>query len=143
MGYPSSAPEVEVSQILANAVATTGCVLGTNLFRGPMLMPSATVPRACTFVFPPVVPGPRPAPYLGIGQDDREFIVQVLHRGSSDGYEVGAGISRAIWTALHRASPLSSGYYAIYVREPDPLYIGLDNLEQPRWVMNIRLWYKG
>lgn len=143
MSNPTTGPEVIVADVLVAAGVATK---GTNLFHGPEVPRGQGVPDKAIFAV--CTGGPPPEPYLG-GEDWREFSVQVLTRGEAGGFSAGLTLARSAWLALHRgtltAGQIALGYIArgSLVRESDPVYIGRDDLERPRWVSNARLWFKG
>lgn len=140
MSNPAVEPEIEVANRIAAALPVDA-VIGTSLFYGPPRPPLGNIPHKSTWCF--ASGGPQAQPYLGASADFREFWVQVTHRSNVDDYSGGLSISRAIWSALQRATPVGSGYIAIYVKEAYPTYLGLDDVEHHSWSLNVRLWYKG
>lgn len=143
MPNPAIIPETEIAnRLVAGGLSLT---LATNLFVCPLMPPSDLIPRECTFAFASQ-PGPPPKMYFGVSptrEDFREFWVQVVHRASPDAWTTGLAKSRAIFAALHRVTPSGTGYFSIHCRDADPVFMGLDNLECPRWTINAVLWYKG
>jgi hypothetical protein len=143
MANPTTAPEVVIATMLQTAAVGT---LGTSIFYGPESPKGTGIPHLCNFVV--CYGGPPPVPYLG-GEDFREFSVQVLTRGNPAAFSAGLSRARSTWVALQRgtipAGQITEGYVArgALVRESDPVYLGKDDQERPRWVSNVRLWFKG
>ena len=87
--------------------------------------------------------GPPPEPYLGNGEDFREFVIQVTTRGDVNGWDAGLATAQDIWVNLHRGTLVAADYFGILMREPAPVPLPNDDLDHPRWVNNVRLWYSG
>jgi len=140
MANPVPRADLEVANQLNAQIVSLA--LGTNLFHSPVKPPGTGVPIACVFCVMPFG-GLGPLPYLGKNEDFLEQHVQVFVRGARDDFSGSNALAREIWSALHRATPIAAGYITILVRESQPTYIGLDNTESPRWVLNTRLLYSG
>lgn len=147
---PTTAPEtVVVNTIVAAGITIDGAAaaLGTNVFDGAEVSADsgAGIPDAAFFCV--TYGGPTPKPYLGINKDYRQFMVQVVYRGLSNNFESGVATARLAYEALHAVALSNSlkteGYIFVFAKESDPVYLGLNDLEQPRWSFNLRLGYKG
>lgn len=143
MANPTTGPEVVIATMLATA--SVG-VVGTDIFYGPESPKGTGIPHLSTWV---VAYGGLAQPYFGGTQDYREFAVQVLTRGNPAAFAAGLARARATWAALQRGTipgaQVSEGYLSrgSLVREGDPVFLGRDDQERPRWVNNVRLLYKG
>jgi hypothetical protein len=141
MAEPATYPESVCGAIL-DADAGASLTLGTDLFEGPQRPPSSLIPHAVTFVI--ATGGPVNAPYMNDSQDHRVNTIQVLTRGSVGDYDGALAQARASRAALHRADLASyPGYFGIVVREPDPVFLGFDDTEHPRFTFNVQLSYSG
>lgn len=150
MPNPSTSPEtVIVNAIVAAGIQIDGeaAALGTNVFNGAEISADedAGIPDAAFFCV--TYGGPTPKPYLGVNQDYRQFMVQVVYRGLANNFGSGVATARQAHDALHAvtlSNPLKTeGYIFVFAKESDPIYLGLNDLEQPRWSFNLRLGYKG
>ena len=81
-------------------------------------------------------------PYLDGSQSDfSAATVQVLVRGDVGAYALTQTKARSALAAIQRA--VISGYVAVYVRESDPNFIGLDDTEHPIFTLNAEMQWKG
>jgi len=126
---------------LATHLAAQGIgTLGRDIFAGPMKPPSVQINKASIFVI--ASGGAPPVPYLDGSQSDFSAAsVQVLVRGDAGAYGLAQIRARAALTAIQRAS--LAGYVATYVRNSDPIFIGLDDTEHPLFSINCELQWKG
>jgi hypothetical protein len=142
MGAPSTLPERVVADRLVATV--TGLILGGsangNTFAGPEQPPSSLIPHSAVFC---VCYSGEATPYLGTGTDARSFAVQVLIRGNVEDYEGAATRAYLCWQTLQRFLPVVTGYIDCLCMQGGPVYIGKDDTEHPRFVVNVNLRYKG
>lgn len=145
MSNPTTGPEIVIATMLETASVGT---VGEDIFYGPEQPHHASVvPHLSSWVV--TYGGPAPMPYFKGEQDFREFAVQVLTRGNPGDFSGGLSRARATWLALQRGTipgaQVTEGYITrgSLVRESDPVFLGRDDLERPRWVTNVRLWFKG
>lgn len=139
MGIPATSPETVIATLIDTGTSLT---LGTDLFSGPPRPQDAVgIPRSAVFVFGLL--SFMPTPYLGVGEDFREFRVEIYIRQAQDQYTTGVALARTIWDAVQRKNVTSSGYVGVLMAEADPQYIGLDDQRNHRWRMAAKLLYKG
>jgi hypothetical protein len=123
---------------IATQLQTAGVgTVGTNIFRGGLRVPSATIPHACVFVLPQGGIGPEPL-VDGGARDYTRPNVQVLIRGNVGAYITTQTTAESVITALHKST--ISGYFQVLARTPQPLYLGLDDTEHPMFSVNVQLF---
>ena len=140
MAVPSTSPEEVIIQLIDSALSLTA---GTNLFAGPLRPQDAVgIPRDAVFCFSLL--SFMPTPYLGVGQDFREFRVEIVVRRGQDRYTEGVLLARQVWDAVQRADVSAfTGYVGTLMAEADPQYLGLDDQRNHRWRMACKLMFKG
>ena len=126
---------------LATHLQTIGLgTLASDIFAGPTRPPSASISKASIFCIS--TGGLPPLPYLDGSQSDfSAATVQVLVRGEVGAYALTQTKARSALAAIQRA--VISGYVAVYVRESDPNFIGLDDTEHPIFTLNAEMQWKG
>lgn len=67
--------------------------------------------------------------------------VSVIVRGTAQDYAGGLALAEAVHQRLHRGAV--SGYLWVACMNSAPLYMGLDDQEQPSWNMLVNLAKKG
>lgn len=121
------------------AMATAGLgTVGTDIYYGGELPYSATVPAICKFVL--LRGGPPPIPLIS-QNDIYTFDIQVIVRGErvlkNGAWTAAQTAARAVISNMHRAS--ISGYFSCVAINSEPIDIGLDDQEMPRFSCNFRL----
>lgn len=111
--------------------------VGTNIFRGGLRIPSATIPHAAIFVLPTGGGGPDPLINAGATDYSRPT-VQLLVRGNVGTYITTQTTAQSALTALHKST--ISGFFQVLARTPEPLYLGLDDTEHPMFSVNVELF---
>lgn len=110
----------------------------TNLFAGPMRGQDSTPAPA---VFCLNTGGPSGSELLGGHRASLQRpTVQVMLRGPAGDIEAGEAIGRALLEWLHLRD--LSGYVGLYVREPQPAFLGEDGDQHGLWVLNVECLYK-
>ena len=124
---------------IASRLQTAGVgTVGTNIFRGGMRPVSNLIPHAAIFVLP--TGGGGPTPFLDAGATDfSRPTVQILIRGNVGAYIATLNTAKSCITAVHKST--ISGYFQVLARNPDPLYLGLDDTEHPMFSVNVELFY--
>ena len=142
MPTPSTRPEVVISDKIHAAVSSL--VVGTNMFLGPpkpWKIPTTAIPRNAVFVYSML--SFRPEQYIGTGEAFRDFRIYIFVRQAQDQFATGQALTRDIWVALNQANVTSSGYVGCLMAESDAQYLGMDDVDDHRWVLTARLLYKG
>lgn len=136
-------PARDVASYLSGAGLGLSLAGGT-LFYAPEMPANPTVtgvPVIATFVAQ--YGGAPPMPYLGTGVNQWEYRVQIVTRTSMENYPTGLALARSINAAVHLATITdqanSAAYLSCYALQSDPIYIGPNEMEQPRWAINVRL----
>ena len=126
---------------LANHLAAQGLgTVATDIFAGPMKPPSSQIAKASIFCIS--TGGLPPVPYLDASTSDFNVAtVQVLVRGDVGAYSTAQTKAMNARDAIQRA--VIAGYVAVYVRESNPNFIGLDDTEHPMFTLNAELQWKG
>lgn len=138
MSFPATPPaEVVANLLVAGGLSLT---LGTNLFLGPERPPNAGIPHVATFV---QVYGGVVQPLMGVSSDYQVSRIQVLHRGAVDAYKAAQDFARSMMPVLHRVDPSESGYFDCTVLQPEPLFLGRDDTEHPRFIINVQTRFLG
>lgn len=139
MPNPSTIPKDVVTAILNG---TGGLTSGTNLFSIPPRPANDVFPRNCVFVFSNF--SFLPHTYLGVNKDYRQFLVNVVIRQGIDQFATGYALGLTLWAKLQRASLSGyTGYVSCTLRESEPIYQGVDDTDNHRWVMTCNLEYVG
>lgn len=109
--------------------------VGANVYLGGVRVPNPpTMPHAAIFVRE--VGGPPPSPYMdGTSTDYRVVRVQCHIRGAPNDYAATKTVADAVYSAMQKA-PIS-GYTRVVVETSSPIYIGLDELECPEFIVNV------
>ena len=123
---------------IATTLQTAGVgTVGTNIFRGGMRPVSNVIPHACIFVLPSG--GEGPLPLIDAGSEDYTApTVQILIRGNVGTFIATQTTAVACITAVHKST--ISGYFQVLARNPEPLYLGLDDTEHPMFSVNVQLF---
>ena len=126
---------------IANHLQTAGLgTVATDIFAGPMKPPSAQISQSCIFCIS--TGGLPPSPYLDASTSDYNVAtVQVLVRGDVGAYATAQTKANTARAAIQRATV--AGYVAVYVRESNPNFIGLDDTEHPMFTLNAEMQWKG
>lgn len=112
--------------------------VGTNMFRGGMRPPSGVIPNAAVFVRP--TGGVGPLPLLDGGASDYlRSTVQIMVRGDVGSYITTYNKAQSCLDAVQKCT--IGGYFQILARNPQPLYLGLDETEHPLFSVNVELYY--
>lgn len=136
MAYPD-ATAVDVL-----AAAGIGLTEGSNLFAGPVRPPieggRGSVPSECVFCL--ATGGPEPFRFIASTNNAMilHSVVQVTIRSDRNNFESGQTLARNVWDSLETDD--WSGYIEAKARESEPLYIGIDDIEHHRWVVNVETW---
>jgi len=139
MGAPATLPEQVVAALLATALSMT---VGVDLFSGPEQIGNDTgIPPAS--VFCATYGGAPPIPFIGTSTDVRTIAVQATIRGATGDYEAARARAWTAWQALQRVTAPASGYIDILCQQSAPLYIGQNEVGQPRFTINVYLRYEG
>ena len=131
----ASAPDYSVATALQTAGLGT---VGTNIFVGGKLPPSALVPNACIFCL--AIGGPQPMKYMGSSDSFYEKDVQIIIRGDRNAINAARTKARAVMTEMQESG--IGGYTGNFCLESEPNYLGLDDQEMPVFTINVRLWVK-
>jgi hypothetical protein len=134
-------PELVVAGILE---ADTNLALGVDLFSGPPKpWKGSAIPRSAVFVYSML--SFRPVQYLGSARHAlRDIRIMTYIRQQQDQFALGQALGREIWDALNQADVTAyTGYVACQIAEADAQYLGLDDVDDHRWVLNVRLLHKG
>ena len=124
---------------IASALQTAGVgTVGTNIFRGGIRPVSGLIPHAAIFVLPTGGSGPDPLINAGATDYSRPT-VQMIIRGNVGAYITTLTTAKSCITAVHKAT--IAGYFQVLARNPDPLYLGLDDTEHPMFSVNVELFY--
>lgn len=126
---------------IATKLQTEGVgTVGTDIFRGGQRPPSNVIPHAAIFVIP--TGGTGPLPFLDNASTNYYIpTVQLIVRGNVGTYITTLGTATSCITNLHQST--ISGYFSILVRNPEPLYLGLDENDHPLFSVNVELQYTG
>lgn len=130
----SLTPDADVAAVVA-AILGSGWAVGTNVFTGPVRPVAAGVPYSAIFCL--ATGGPPPEPFLGVDKDRYLFSVQVAVRGGRDSFGATRARARALRNGLHRRDV--TGYYAVRVRDAEPIFLGLDASGSPDFRLNVQL----
>lgn len=130
-----SLPNAQLDVATRLAAAGLGTV-GVNIFAVAELPQSSTIPAKAIFV--QVYGGREPDDYLGQAPSGLRYpLVQVCVRAAPFDVETAQSASRAAWDALHRCT--MSGYLSCRCLQSAPTYLGLNDLQQPRFSINLEL----
>jgi len=124
---------------IATRLQTAGVgTVGTDVFRGGMRPPSTVIPHAAIFVRP--TGGIGPQPFLDAGSSDfLRSVVQIMVRGDVGSYVTTYNKAQSCLDAVQKCT--ISGYFQILARNPQPLYLGLDDTEHPLFSINVECYY--
>lgn len=133
--------EFDIATKLVSASLGT---IGTSLFHCPELAPDTVIPTQAIFVAS--YSSPAPQPYFASSNNKNFYrkMVQVVVRANPGDYENGITRARAVITALHLAtvtdSVNSGSYMKVAVLQSEPNFLGQNDMECPRWTINVELW---
>jgi len=108
---------------------------GANFFTHPIIEPNDFIPEKSAFIFAPTG-GSRPA----ISFDNTEIrypVFQIIVRGNVNQYLEGEEFSNDIYNALEKAE--ISNFIDVRCQQSGPVWIGYDEGNRPRWVINVEL----
>jgi len=125
-------PEVDIASALATALTL---VVGTDIKYGPPRAPLSTGNAATIWVTPYGGSEPDPLLNASVSGSIWHSKIQVLVRSGADDYTDGITQARAVRDALHCKQ--SSGYIAWRALSSEPLYLGIDEVQEHRWAVNI------
>lgn len=139
MGAPATLPEQVVATLLAAALSLT---VGSTIFSGPEQIGVDTgIPAAA--VFCATYGGTPPIPFLGTATDVRSIAVQATIRGETGDHDGARARAWTAWQALQRITAPAAGYIDVMCQQSAPVYIGLNEVGQPRFTVNVYLRYEG
>lgn len=138
-------PAADLASLIANLSPYSAATLildgstGANLFTGPVRAVRTEVPSLSVFCMNHR--GQPPEPFLGIGQDFKEFLIEVTVRSDPAQFQAGEQLARDIMQRIQRQQP--SGYITCLVQQAGPDYLGEDGERTHQWSFGVELWWKG
>lgn len=124
------------------AAGGLGLASGTNLFAGPERDTSdiaPIIPAQCVFVL--ASGGYPPGPIKGTSPQDYDIsTVQVTVRSAANDFGGGQTLARNVRNRVHKG--IVAGYVLLRVREPEPNYIGIDELGSHTWTLNVEMEHR-
>lgn len=131
MSLPNAGLDV-ATHLQTSALGT----LGVDVFAVAEMPQSDTIPAKATFV--QVYGGREPEDYLGQAPSGLRFPkVQVTVRADPHDLETAQKVARDAWDALHRVT--LAGYLSCRCLQSAPIYLGLNDQQQPRFAINLEL----
>lgn len=129
---PASLPDVASDVATYLAGAGLGLTLGSNLFA--VAESNSNAPNTTPAVYCVASGGPAPAPYLCSKGSFHRLGVNVRVLGGKEAPQAGAQLARQVADKLQCAT--ISGYVAVYLKDAQPVFAGLDDHDAPLWSLN-------